>query len=398
MIFRSNVNYSLVSKEYLIIQMGCITFKAIKLVTQKGIDMSTNSTLRKNIIVGLKLLLSFMFLLSAVSKLYPSPYFALTTFEIKQLLPMGFSQESAAYFSRILIGCELALGILLLLPFYYRRLVLPTSFLLLFVFSVHLTYGLITVGNDGNCGCFGALLPMTPLQALIKNIIAMGVIAYLYKFTPKSADKLNFSLLTSVTFASILAVFMVGPMRHIPTVVEDPLEDVYVDEPTDDDVVIDTTEVNIGDTTSTANPLPVVKQDEPKKKKSGFKNYFPDIDKGRKILCFFAPGCDHCKETAKELTQLKKQIPDFPEVRIVFMDEEPELIPAFFEFAGAKYPYQIADVAAFWTSLGGTKDTPGVFYLWNGNIIKEYDGINEKKFKMSEFKTIVTKPWSELKK
>ena len=24
------------------------------------------------------------------------------------------------------------------------------------------------------------------------------------------------------------------------------------------------------------------------------------------------------------------------------------------------------------------RDTPGVFYMWNGNIIKEFNGINEK--------------------
>ena len=79
--------------------------------------------------------LSFMFLLSAVAKLYPSPHFALTTFEIKQLIPMGFGDVSAAYFSRTLIGCELALGIGLLQPHFFKRLVLPLSFLMLFVFS-----------------------------------------------------------------------------------------------------------------------------------------------------------------------------------------------------------------------------------------------------------------------
>ena len=50
---------------------------------------------------------STLFLLSAVAKLYPTPYFALTTFEVKQLVPMGFSDSLAAYFSRILIGVEL---------------------------------------------------------------------------------------------------------------------------------------------------------------------------------------------------------------------------------------------------------------------------------------------------
>ena len=81
----------------------------------------------------------------------------------------------------------------------------------------------------------------------------------------------------------------------------------------------------------------------------------------------------------------------------MFMDEETELIPDFFAFAGKKYQFKILDVASFWTVLGGTKDTPGVFYLWNGNSIKEYDGINERAFKKDEFRKIVQKKWSELK-
>ena len=65
--------------------------------------MSSTKTLNKNLTLSIRIILSFLFLLSAVAKLYPSPYFALTTFEIKQLLPMGFSEVSAAYFSRTLI-------------------------------------------------------------------------------------------------------------------------------------------------------------------------------------------------------------------------------------------------------------------------------------------------------
>lgn len=373
--------------------------------TEKPLDdLRDQSKMRKNIELSFRVLLSFMFLLSAVAKLYPSPHFALTTFEIKQLLPMGFSEVTAAYFSRTLIGCELALGILLMQPNYYRRLVLPMSFLILFIFSAHLTYEIISTGNKGNCGCFGALLPMTPLQAVIKNIIGMGMIAYLFKITEKHRDKMNFNFVTTITFASILLIYMVGPMRQITTAVEDTEQEMAEEEMLEDEISEDTLVVEPSTTaqpTATADAKtqpeekPVV--EEPKKKKSGYKNWFADIDKGRKILCFFAPGCDHCKETAKELTQLKKQIADFPEVKIVFMDEEAELIPDFFTYAGAKYPYQIADVASFWQSLGGTKDTPGVIYLWNGNVIKEYDGINEKQFKMNEFKGIVTKAYKDLK-
>jgi thiol-disulfide isomerase/thioredoxin len=364
--------------------------------------ITQKETLNK-VFLAFRILLSFMFLLSAVAKLYPSPHFALTTFEIKQLLPMGFSEFTAAHFSRTLIGCELALGIGLLQPHYFRRLVLPLSFLILFVFSAQLVYEIFISGNSGNCGCFGSLLPMTPLQALIKNIIAMGMIGWMYKITDKSKDKLNIFLVLSLVLASILSIYMIGPMRQITTkvsdvnteIIEDDSDDVNNNETEDDDKIISTTGTTPlkSDTIGKKTAKEEVKPDpnEPKKKKSGYANYFPDIDKDKKILCFFAPGCDHCKETAKELTQLKKEIPNFPEIKIVFMDEEAELIPNFFEFAGSKYSYQIADVATFWQTMGTTKDTPGVIYLWNGNVIKEYDGINEKKFVKSEFKKIITK-------
>jgi thiol-disulfide isomerase/thioredoxin len=265
---------------------------------------------------------------------------------------------------------------------------------MLLLFSSQLTYEIIVNGNKGNCGCFGSLLPMTPVQALIKNIVAMGIIAYLFKITDKNDDKLNGYLISTLILGSVLAVYLVGPMtkRSASSVPKS----VIVEAPTTEAVSkeIDTikTEVLTSDVKEEKKEETKTKAAaEPKKKSSAYGKFYADIDNGKKILCFFAPGCDHCKETAKELTQLKKQIKDFPELRIIFMDEEPELIPAFFDYAGSKYTYQVLDVASFWQAIGGAKDTPGVIYLWNGNVIKEYDGINEKKFKMSEFKSIVSK-------
>lgn len=383
-------------------------------MTTTGIEKQ--GFLNKQLPMIIKGLMAFMFLLSAVAKLYPSPNLALPTFEVKQLIPMGFGETSAAYFSRILIGCELALGILLLQKNYFKRLVIPMSFLMLFIFSVHLSYEIASTGNSGNCGCFGSLLPMTPVQALIKNIIGMGLLVILYQKTSKQNDKLNFSFLAAITFASILAVFMVGPIQRksndelaaemMAEMNMDQEEETAPETNTSETpktekseigktVPSDPKEVKAGEKETKTEEKPVT--DEPKAKKSGFASQYADIDKGRKILCFFAPGCDHCKETAKALTEMAAKDPDFPEMKIVFMDEEAELIPDFFAFAGKKYPFKILDVASFWTVLGGTKDTPGVFYLWNGNIVKEYDGINERAFKKDEFKKIVQKKWSELK-
>lgn len=342
---------------------------------------------------SLRISVSLLFLVSAFAKLYPSPFFALTTFEIKQLVPMGFSQNFGAWFSRTLIGCEFALGILILQRNFYKRLIIPATALLLLIFCGQLSYEIITTGNKGNCGCFGTLLPMTPLQALIKNIISVFMLTYLFVKTDKHADKRNWWVLSTVTFACIMLVFMVG-MK--PTSTVNKLANV--------EVSIDTTQVveskTLEDTTvqvSKTIDSVVVKKEEPKQGKSGFASVYPSIDKGRKILCFFAPGCEHCKETAKQLTQLKSQIKDFPEINIAFMEEEVELIPEFFAFAGKKYTNKVLDIVTFWT-LVGNRDTPALFYIWNGNIIKEYNGINEKAFSKAGFKKIVQEDYSSLKK
>ena len=95
---------------------------------------------------------------------------------------------------------------------------------------------------------------------------------------------------------------------------------------------------------------------------------------------------------------MKQKDKSFPDVSIIFMDEEVDKIPDFFTIAGKKYPYQIVDVISFWNVLGNTRDTPGVKYLWNGNEIKFYDGINENKFDAIELKKTIKKNYSELKK
>jgi hypothetical protein len=101
-------------------------------------------------------------------------------FEIKQLYPLGFSVELAKIFSRSLIGVEFGLGLLLLFPFDLKKWVIPALIAMLGIFVVHLSIEIFTTGNKGNCGCFGALLPMTPLEAIIKNVITITLLIYVF--------------------------------------------------------------------------------------------------------------------------------------------------------------------------------------------------------------------------
>ena len=353
---------------------------------------------KENISWFLRLIISALFILSAVAKLYPSPYFAISTFEVKQLYPLGFSENVAPYFSRILIGIEFALGIAILLKDYLKKITIPATILLLAVFTIHLTYTTFISGNSGNCGCFGELIPMTPVEAIIKNIIAIGLLVWLFKLLPTDG-KSNFWLLKSVGLGCILALFMVAPMKSSTTTIDNSNFSEEQNIGTIVDTTLSTVLPTIEKAIDSVNKIKEeIKIDEPTAKKSGYANFFPNIDKDKKILCFFAPGCDHCQETAKQLTEMKQKDKSFPEVSIIFMDEEVDKIPAFFDIAGKKYPYQIVDVISFWNVLGNTRDTPGVKYIWNGNEIKFYDGINENKFNASELKKTIKKNYSELKK
>lgn len=342
-----------------------------------------------------RILLSFLFLFSAYAKLYPNPSlnFAIVTFEMKQLVPLGFSECIAPYFSRFIIGAEIALGLGFLQPHFLRKLVIPLSALLLVVFNIHLLYSMITeVG--GNCGCFGDLLPMTPTQAFLKNLVTLGIIAWLWFLIKDSQAqfKHNFFIPVSIALGSILFMFILLPF--CPCKGKEVTPD--NDEPNNSKVVIFPDGDNPDDTVNIIQPtVPEIVETpkntyEPPKTKSGYAKYAPNIDEGKKLLLFFAPGCEHCQKTAKTLVSMSRKDKDFPKMFIIFMEEEVEKIPDFFEIAGKQISYTTLDVGSFW-GLVGSRDTPGVLYLWNGNQVVFFDGINANEFEEGKLKKALKK-------
>ena len=287
----------------------------------------------------LRVLISALFFVSAVAKMYPSPEIGLIKyFEIKQLVQgLGFNEILAQYFSRSIIAFEFFIAISVLLNNYLKRIIYPISILLLVAFTTHLTY-LVFQGNDGNCGCFGELIPMTPLEAIIKNIITILILYFLYHKTPKKLSS-NFRSLIILMLSCLLFMFIYVPLRSNQKVQEN-------------------TKMSLNQVTS------------------AYSKYISqtDIDSGEKILCFFAPGCDHCQLAATQIKELQNNIEDFPEVYIVFLEEEPEKIPNFLSKAGADFKYEIMDILNFMEVFGFDYDTPGIVYLNNGNVLEFFHG------------------------
>ena len=68
-----------------------------------------------------------------------------------------------------------------------------------------------------------------------------------------------------------------------------------------------------------------------------------NINDGKKILCFFDAGCEHCHGCCKITNRNCNNSIDFPDVHIIFSDTEEGNIPDFLKYSGKEYSYQIME-------------------------------------------------------
>lgn len=364
---------------------------------------------------ALRILVAGLFLFSAYAKMYK-----LWAFE-KQLVDLGLvSWCQSHYLARFLIGLEGAVGIALLQNNYLKTVVIPGTILLLVLFNVHLSIEMAKHGAmNGNCGCFGELIKMTPLEAFIKNVLTIGVLVYLF-FKVKDREKgqnriiYPFALFFACT-ALMFILYPFAPCGAKASTYEDvtgTLEKPTIDTTKPSDSLIVNAPENIQlapaqtpvDTakkekkSKAATPVvttpatnPVVKPATVRSRFGQFTKFGTteaNLDQGKKIVCMFAPGCDHCRHTAKLLGEMMNN-PNFPPLYILFMDEETFKIPDFFQETKTNFPYTVLDIPTFWETMGPDASTPGVYLLENGKITKYYQGIESQEFKPDEFKKIL---------
>ena len=322
-------------------------------------------TKNNQLVFALRILISAVFLLSAIAKLYPIPMYGITkVFEGGQLIPMGFSESIAPYFSRFIIGAEFFLAIAILFNNYLKKIIVPLAFIMIAIFSIHLSTQIF--GDSDNCGCFGDLIPMTPMEALIKNIITLVILAFIYIKSEEISGK----------FSNLVVLFLVI-------------------------------------TTIMFGSLPISNQTKTLDGNSSSDEFLLYVDDlsftrslGPKLLCFFDPDCDHCQHAARSLDSLSQLVDDFPSIHIVFSDidnvtsvsKEMELrINNFFSIAGSKFSYQTLpqynydtdEVDSYMEITFPDYDNP-VVILYDGNRkIRLYEGTEENEFKSADLVRIL---------
>ena len=201
----------------------------------------------------IRIAVSAMFVVSGLAKLFP-----ITPFE-KQLFDLlGGSFCTAQYLARLIVALEFAIAVGILQRHFLKRFVLPVTGLLLVAFCVHLGWDMYQHGGlDGNCGCFGQWIPMTPLEALIKNLVTLGLLGGLWFLVEEDRSKPhNFGYILLIYTAIGMATFAYRPFCPCESAAELPVTvpAMTTTESTPEALPDSTGNVPVSTSTSTAPP------------------------------------------------------------------------------------------------------------------------------------------------
>ena len=120
---------------------------------------------------------------------------------------------------------------------------------------------------------------------------------------------------------------------------------------------------------------------------------YTDSDSQKKYYMY----CEHCQKTARNLDSLSNLIADFPELYIVFSDQEADRIPEFFEYAGKEYSHQVMSFANYDTDAIDSYmeitfpdyDNPVVILYDGVRQIRLYEGVGEREFSAEDLQRIL---------
>lgn len=283
--------------------------------------------------------LGLVFLYSAYSKLDP----IIETFEFS-FVDIGVANwYTAPVLARLLIALELFTGLSLLFSYRLRRFTLPlTAFILLF-FIVYLFIQIGISGNSGNCGCFGERLPMTPFQAIIKNIVLLLICIPLYKWDVSWSFKKNWLLPLLLLPVSIAAPFVINPVDFQYS--SNNLEE-KINYPLELDLLY-----NSSDTSQVEIPK-------------------VELRKDKHVLAFLSLTCGHCRIAAKKFRLFKKENPQLP-IYFILNGDRKDLSAFLTDTKVDQIPYSFCLGKTF-INLASAR-LPRIYYVDNSIVVKKVD-------------------------
>lgn len=298
---------------------------------------------RNLIVILLSFLIGAVFVFSALSKIPSLEQFGWTVVETTFL-----NWTAAEWAARLLIGLELFLGLLFIAHFRLRRLAIPLSLLVLILFTVYLLLVIARQGNAGNCGCFGEVIAMTPLQSVWKNLALIVLILALYRFTLDWDFRFS-RLVVPVTMLLCIAL----------PIALNPPESIYIYDKQPD--------------LNEPIPLSILYQSE--------KNAPPtqELRKGKHIITFMSLTCEYCRKAAKRIRIMKEEYPQLPFYAVLNGDSS-RLAEFFTDTRMTNVPYNLFIGAEEFATMNGGYSFPTIKWVKDTTLVREsnYLTLNEK--------------------
>lgn len=278
-------------------------------------------------------LLGIVFVISALTKLFPVEPFEYTFVEL------GITGwKSSVIAARLFIGFELACAVLLIGNLWLRKLTIPLVTFILIIFTVYLIVQISSFGNGGNCGCFGDYWQLTPLEGIVKNIVMLLVAVFIYVFHKGFSPQRIKGIAAAAIIVTFAMPFLLNP------------------------VDLNAAEHNYSNKLNYKVDLDILYTDE--------YNEPPRVElrKGKWIIAFMSLKCPHCKRAAKKLHIMKLENPGLP-IHLVLNGKQEQLQPFFDETRAGNLSWSVFNGADQFIKMAGV-NLPEI--VWVNNSIVEH--------------------------
>ena len=307
--------------------------------------------LKRIIAITLSIIVGSIFIYSGYTKLFP----VIETFEFT-FVELGIANwYTAPFIARLFLGLEFFVGCLLILNYQLKKITIPITIILLSFFTIYLIIQIFVSGNNGNCGCFGEHLKMTPLQAIIKNAIMFGLLFIVYFIYEGWKIKYNSLLLSSVGVTLILTPFIINPIDY------------------------NYTSNNLDEKVNYPLALNLLFQPEDSSKVEIPK---VDIRKGNHVAAFLSLKCPHCKIAAKKFRLIKKNNPQIS-IYFILNGQKSDYSNFIEETKADNIPYSFCLGKTF-VKLASFR-LPRIYYLNNGIVFRKVDYLELNQYEIEDW-------------
>jgi hypothetical protein len=208
------------------------------------------------LVTFIRILIGILFVVSSVSKAIEIENFS--------FLLMSFGSKNLMFLAPFITGLEFFIGLSYIIGF-QKKWVLGFSMLLVVFFLVVFLYGYFYL-NISDCGCFGAIIQLKPSITIIKSVVLLGMIIFLFRKRKNATG--NFRNL----FISAALGLIVFTVNSIELYNFNKINSVF-----------------IGDNL----------------KFRGLDNY---ISAEEQLIFVFNPNCEHCQHLIPKLSKLKQPV------------------------------------------------------------------------------------------